>query len=269
VKAFLEELVLQGKVAASTQAQALNSLSFWFNQVLGTGFGDLGGFQKSRRARRLPVVLSRNEAFRLLDAMEGVTALMAGLLYGAGLRLMEAVRLRVKDLDFESRQVLVRNGKGKKDRVTVLPERSRDRLAIHLNAVRETWKTDLARGYGGTTFPFSLERKYPRAPFEWPWQFVFPASRLSVEAGTGKRRRHHLDESALQRKVKEAALKVGFAKRVTCHSLRHSFATHLLESGSDIRTVQELLGHSDVSTTMIYTHVLNRPGLAVKSPADR
>lgn len=268
VREFLERLVLVEQVSASTQAQALNSLSFWFTHALGTGLGDLGDFAKSKRPKILPVVLTRSEIARLFAAMAGSTALMAGLLYGAGLRLREAITLRVKDIDFERRQITVREGKGRKDRLTVLAERWRAPLEKHLQLVHTGWEEDLLSGYAGTTFPPALERKYPAAPREWSWQFVFPASRLCVEPGTGKFRRHHIDEGVLQRAVKAAVTSAGIAKRASCHTLRHSFATHLLESGADIRTVQELLGHSDVSTTMIYTHVLNRPGLSVRSPAD-
>jgi integron integrase len=268
VRAFLERLVTTDMVSASTQSQALNALVFWFKQALGLELGDLGDFQKSKRPRFIPVVLTRAEVGRLLASMQGDTALMAGLLYGSGLRLQELITLRVKDLDLERQQITVREGKGRKDRLTVLPTRSREVLLRHLERVRTVWEADLAQGYAGATFPPALERKYPGAPREWPWQFVFPAARVCIEPGTGRARRHHLDESVLQKAVKAGIVRAGIAKRASCHTLRHSFATHLLESGADIRTVQELLGHSDVSTTMIYTHVLNRPGLAVRSPAD-
>lgn len=267
-KSFLERLVVNDQVAASTQAQALNALAFWFTEVLGRELGDLGDFEKSKRPKLLPVVLTRPEVRQLLGAMTGECALMAGLIYGGGLRLMDLLRMRIKDVDLDTRQIVVRKGKGQKDRVTVLAERFRSQLGRHLESVHRTWEDDLARNYAGSTFPPALERKYPNAPREWPWQYVFPASRLCVETKTGKTRRHHLDETVLQRAVKAAVSRVGIVKPATCHTLRHSFATHLLESGADIRTVQELLGHSDVSTTMIYTHVLNRPGLAVRSPAD-
>jgi len=268
VRAFLERLVMADQMSASTQGLALNALVFYFKHVVGTPLGDLGDFQRSKQSRKLPTVLSREEVRRLLDAVEATYRLPVALLYGGGLRLMEALRLRVKDIDLDRRQISVRDGKGQKDRMTVLPERWRERLASHLADVRTLHARDLELGYAGTTFWPALERKYPGAPREWAWQYVFPASRLYVEPATGKTRRHHLHESALQRAVRYAARKADIAKPVGCHTLRHCFATHLLESGADIRTVQELLGHSDVSTTMIYTHVLNRPGLAVRSPED-
>lgn len=268
VRAFLERLVMAERMSASTQGLALNALVFYFKHVVGSPFGDLGEFQRSKRPRKLPVVLSREEVRRLLEAVEAPYRLPVALLYGGGLRLMEALRLRVKDIDLDRRQIAVRDGKGQKDRVTVLPERWRERLAAHLVEVRKIHARDLELGYAGTTFWPALERKYPGAPREWAWQYVFPASRLCVDPADGKARRHHLHETALQRTVRFAARKADIAKPVGCHTLRHCFATHLLESGADIRTVQELLGHSDVSTTMIYTHVLNRPGLAVRSPED-
>jgi len=268
VRAFLERLVMAEQMSASTQGLALNALVFYFKHVVGTPIGDLGEFQRSKRPRKLPVVLGREEVRRLLDAVETAYRLPVALLYGGGLRLMEVLRLRVKDIDLDRRQISVRDGKGQKDRMTVLPERWRERLAAHLVEVRKTHARDLELGYAGTTFWPALERKYPGAPREWAWQYVFPASRLCVDPADGKTRRHHLHETALQRAVRFAARKADIAKPVGCHTLRHCFATHLLESGADIRTVQELLGHSDVSTTMIYTHVLNRPGLAVRSPED-
>jgi len=268
VRAFLERLVIVEQMSASTQGQALNALVFFFKHVVGTQFGDLGEFQRSKRPRKLPVVLGREEVRRLLDAVETEYRLPVALLYGGGLRLMEALRLRVKDIDLDRRRIEVRDGKGQKDRVTVLPKWWRERLAAHLIEVRKLHSRDLELGYAGTTFWPALERKYPGAPREWAWQYVFPASRLYVDPATGKTRRHHLHETALQRAVRSAARKADIARPVGCHTLRHCFATHLLESGADIRTVQELLGHSDVSTTMIYTHVLNGPGLAVRSPED-
>ncbi|MBI5059367.1 integron integrase [candidate division KSB1 bacterium] len=268
VRAFLERLVVSEGMSASTQGVALNALVFYFKHVLGSPFGDLGEFRRSRRPARLPVVLGRDEVRRLLDSIEEAYRLPAALLYGGGLRLMEVLRLRVKDIDLDRRQIFVRDGKGQKDRVTVLPNRWIERLSRHLAEVRKIHARDMEVGYAGATFWKALERKYPGAPREWPWQYVFPASRLFVDPATGKARRHHLHETALQRAVRYAARKADISKPVGCHTLRHCFATHLLESGSDIRTVQELLGHSDVQTTMIYTHVLNRPGLAVRSPDD-
>jgi integron integrase len=268
VRRFLEHLALAREVAASTQGQALNALVFFFQHVIQKPLGTIGDFPRSRRPRHLPTVLSREEVQRLFGRLDGPFALMAGLLYGAGLRLMECLRLRVKDVDFDRGQITVRDAKWGKDRVTVLPDRCREPLRAHLARVRARHEDDLRRGFGEVHFPPALERKYPGAPREWAWQWVFPADRLSVDPPTGRVRRWHVHESALQKAVKRAARDAGIDKRVTCHTLRHSFATHTLEAGYDIRTVQELLGHSDVSTTMIYTHVLNRPGLAVRSPLD-
>ena len=225
--------------------------------------------ERARRPQKLPVVLTRQEAAALLGAWTHPTyALMGWLLYGSGLRLMECVRLRVKDVDFAYRQLIVRDGKGMKDRVTLLPERLHEPLRLHLAKVKALHEEDLAQGNGSVYLPFALERKYPSAPREWHWQYVFPAGKLSVDPRCGAKRRHHLGEKNLQDAVKEAVRAAGITKPASCHSLRHSFATHLLEGGYDIRTIQELLGHKDVETTMIYTHVLNRPGLSVKSPAD-
>lgn len=268
VRDFLEHLALAREVAASTQGQALNALVFYFQHVLRKPLGTIGDFPRSRRPRHLPTVLSREEVQRFFARLDGAFALMAGLLYGAGLRLMECMRLRIKDLDFDRGQITVRDAKWGKDRVTVLPDRCRVPLRAHLARVRARHEEDLRRGFGEVHLPPALERKYPGAPREWAWQWVFPADRLSVDPRTGRVRRWHVHESALQKAVKRAARDAGIDKRVTCHTLRHSFATHTLEAGYDIRTVQELLGHSDVSTTMIYTHVLNRPGLAVRSPLD-
>lgn len=268
VKEYLEFLVEAREVSANTQRQALNALVFLYDKALETPLGALGEFTRAKKPKRLPVVLSREEVTALLDALEGTLALMAGLLYGSGLRLMEAVRLRVKDVDFDLGQIMVRDGKGRKDRVTVLPMRYRDLLIAHLERVKELHREDLAKGLGMVYLPPALARKYPNAGSEWGWQYAFPSRRLSVDPRSGAVRRHHANESSLQKGVREAARRAGLTKPVSPHTLRHSFATHLLEAGSDIRTVQELLGHADVSTTMIYTHVLNKPGLAVKSPAD-
>ncbi len=269
VKTFLQRLAVEGRVAASTQNQAFNALVFFYDKVLERPLGDLGGFARAKKPKRLPVVLTRAEVMRLLDRLEGVHGTMAALLYGTGMRLMECVRLRVKDVDFGYGQILVRDGKGQKDRVVPLPARLVEPLHAHLDKVQVLHRDDLARGAGAVFLPDALERKYPNAACEWGWQYVFPSGRLSVDPRGGMGRRHHLHESSLQKAVHAAARAAGIEKPVSCHALRHSFATHVLEGGYDIRTVQELLGHSDVSTTMIYTHVLNRGGLAVISPLDR
>ncbi|MHB8880947.1 MAG: integron integrase [Thermodesulfovibrionales bacterium] len=269
VKEYLEYLAVVRQVSASTQNQALNALVFFYEQVLETPVGDIGGFTRAKRPERLPVVLSRDEVNRLLNELTGVKALMAWLLYGSGLRLMECLRLRVKDIDFALGQIMVRDGKGQKDRVTILPRQCEERLKEYLAQVKCQHEKDLHEGYGRVYLWPALERKYPNAAKEWIWQYVFPSEHLSVDPRSKIIRRHHLHESLLQKAIKDAAIKAGLTKQVSCHVLRHCFATHLLESNYDIRTVQELLGHSDVSTTMIYTHVMNRPGLAVKSPLDR
>lgn len=269
VKGFLGYLAEERQVAASTQKQALNALVFLFEQVLARPLGDLGGFSRAKRPQRLPQVLSCDEAGRVLQQLEGVSLLMAGLMYGAGLRLMECLRLRVHDVDFERQQIMVRRGKGDKDRTTILPQRFQHPLQLHLRTVRETHETDLAQGYGAVYLPEALARKLSNAAKEWGWQYVFPANRLSVNPRSGHIGRHHLHESTIQKEVKRAARAAAIHKRITCHTLRHSFATHLLEAGYDIRTIQELLGHKDVSTTMIYTHVIQKGGHGVKSPLDR
>lgn len=268
VRHYLEYLAVKREVSASTQSQALNALVFLYDQVLLKPLGDMEKFDRPKRKRRLPVVLSKSEVNALLSQMSGVYGLMAGLMYGTGMRLMECLRLRVKDIDFGYRQITVRFGKGEKDRYVPLPERYREELQGHLKGVKEIHDKDLELGYGEANLPQALGRKYPNLAREWGWQYVFPSSRISVDPRSGKLRRHHLHENSLQKAVKKGAREAGLSKNVNCHSLRHSFATHLLEAGYDIRTVQELLGHSDVSTTMIYTHVMNRPGLAVKSPVD-
>ena len=268
VTAFLNHLARERNVAANTQNQALSALLFLYKEALETPLPWLDALERSVRPARLPTVLTPREVQRLLAAMRGTKRLMAGLLYGAGLRLRECLTLRVKDLDFEYRQILIRDGKGAKDRVTVLPASLTDPLKAHLARVKALHERDLARGYGDVELPDALARKYPRAPYEWGWKFVFPSERLSTDPDTGVIRRHHVYENFLARGVKEAARAAGIAKHVSCHTLRHSFATHLLEDGYDIRTVQELLGHADVSTTMIYTHVLNRGGRGVASPLD-
>jgi len=265
---FLSHLAVEGDVSASTQNQALNAIVFLYKHVLKLDLGDFSKFTRAKRPRKLPVVLTREEVARLLDILEPPFWLMATLLYGSGLRLMDCLRLRVKDIDFSYQQIVVRDGKGNKDRVTVLPVAAIEPLRVHFQAVRELHRQDLANGLGRVWLPHALERKYPNAAREWGWQYVFPAADVSTDPRSGVIRRHHLHESLLQRAIKAAAQRAQIAKPATPHTLRHSFATHLLESGTDIRTVQELLGHEDVSTTMIYTHVLNRPGITTRSPAD-
>ena len=269
VISFLETLAVRGNVAASTQNQALNALVFFYDQALEQPLGDLGAFVRAKRPQRLPVVLTRGEVLRLLEPMEGVYRLMTSLLYGTGMRLMECLRLRVKDVDFAYRQIVVRDGKGQKDRVTPLPDTLSEPLRAHLEQVRALHEADLRQGNGEVFLPSALARKYPNAAREWSWQYVFPSGRLSVDPRSGAIRRHHLHENGLQKAVKQAATVARLTKPANCHALRHSFATHLLETGYDIRTVQELLGHSNVSTTMIYTHVLNRGGQGVVSPLDK
>jgi integron integrase len=268
VRHFLSHLANEGRVSASTQNQALSALLFLYREVLGLDLPFVDGVERAKRPARVPVVLTREEVACVLGRLSGAYHLMASLLYGSGLRLMECVRLRVKDLDLAYRQVTVRDGKGERDRRTVLPDRLVAPLAGHLARVRRLHEEDLRLGYGRVYLPYALERKYPSAASEWGWQWVFPASRLSVDPRSGAVRRHHSAEDLLQKAVKRAVLQAGVAKRASCHTFRHSFATHLLESGCDIRNVQELLGHSSVETTQIYTHVLNRGGRGVRSPLD-
>jgi integron integrase len=267
VQAFLTHLAVKENVAASTQNQALSALLFLYRQVLNQDLGPIDAL-RAKKPKRLPTVLTRDEVHRVFAHLSGVNLLMARLLYGSGLRLMECLRLRVKDLDFDYRTITVRDGKGEQDRVTILPESLIVPLRDHLRIVKRTHEEDLAKGYGAVYLPYALERKYPNAHREWIWQYVFPAGRLSVDPRSGVVRRHHLHESGLQKVIRTAAQAAGIPKRVSPHTFRHSFATHLLENHYDIRTVQELLGHKDVKTTMIYTHVLNRGGLAVRSPLD-
>ncbi len=265
---FLTWLAVSRKVAASTQRQALNALVFFFREVLGREPGALGEYRKAHKRHRLPTVLTRSECRRLLAELDGAAGLMGRLMYGAGLRLMEMLRLRVQDVDFGRGIVMVRDGKGGKDRVTVLPTSLRRVLVEHLEGNRLLFAQDREAGVAGVWLPPSVENKMPNAGLHWEWQWLFPSRQLSTDPRTGLRRRHHVLEGAFQASIRNAARRAGIAKRVTPHVLRHSFATHLLESGSDIRTVQELLGHADVGTTMIYTHVLNKPGVSVKSPLD-
>jgi len=268
VKAFLEHLAVDRNVAASTQNQALNALVFLYKQVLGQDFGMLGDVKRAKRPARLPVVLTREEVQRIFVHMKGIFRLMTQLLYGTGMRQMECVRLRVQDIDFGYRQIIIRDGKGHKDRITVLPVTLIASLQEHLKWVRAVHEQDRADGVEGVYLPEALSRKYPTAHKDWRWQWVFPSEHLSVDPRTGVERRHHVHENGLHQAVKRAVQLARIDKRVSCHAFRHSFATHLLESGSDIRTVQDLLGHADVATTMIYTHVLNKPGLNVISPLD-
>src|SRR5262249_47635569 len=268
IEAFLSHLAVDGHVAASTQNQARSALLFLYRHVLEIPIDVPRDVIVAKTPRRLPTVLTRDEVRAVIRELSGMYRLMAQLLYGSGLRLMECVRLRVKDLDFEQRQLTVRDGKGMHDRVTILPDRLSAPLSDHLRMVQRLHNADLERGNGAVYLPFALERKYPNANREWGWQYVFPADRPSTDPLSGEVRRHHINESSLQKSVAAAIRAAGIAKPASCHTFRHSFATHLLENGYDIRTVQELLGHADVRTTMIYTHVLNRGGRGVRSPLD-
>ncbi len=268
VTAFLTHLATERRVAASTQNQALAALLFLHRDLLKVDLPWLTGLIRARRPRRLPTVLSRQEVRSVFGQMEGTTLLMARLLYGAGLRLSECTSLRVKDVDLATRTLLIRQGKGQKDRHAILPQILADALRSQVATVGALWQQDLAAGAGWVAVPDALHRKYPNAGRELPWHWLFPATRTYFHTSTSQRRRHHLHETVLQKAVRQAALSGGLEKRVTTHTFRHSFATHLLESGTDIRTIQELLGHSSVTTTMIYTHVLNRGPLGVQSPLD-
>lgn len=269
ISRFLSSLATERQVSASTQNQALAALIFLYRVVLKTNPGQLDDLVRAKRPKTLPVVMSVHEVASLLDQLEGTPRLMATLLYGAGLRLLECANLRVKDVDFDACHLTVRSGKGRKDRITLLPDTLRESLAIHLESVHAQHQRDLRKGAGHVSLPYALVEKYRSASREWPWQWVFPATRTYTDRRTGHRHRHHLHESVLQRAVKQAAREARIPKKVGCHTLRHSFATHLLQAGTDIRTIQKLLGHADIRTTMIYTHVLDgsRPG--VESPADR
>ena len=270
IRAYLAHMAIEEHVAASTQNVALHALLFLYREVLAIELPDLGAIERARGPKKVPIVFTREEVQRVLAGLDGQHLIMASLLYGAGLRLMECMRLRVKDLDYSYKELTVVDGKGAKDRRTMLPNSLIAPLRKHLREVRRMHEDDLAAGFGAVYLPFALARKYPGAATEWGWQYVFPASRRSRDPREDEavERRHHADESGLQRAVKAAIRAAGIDKRASCHTFRHSFATHLLESGYDIRTVQELLGHADVRTTMIYTHVLNRGGKGVRSPLD-
>ena len=266
---YLDFLVVKRNVSSSTQSQALNALVFFYKNVLAVELGDIGMFRHSKKPRKLPVVLTRDQVIQLFVCIESPERLlMANLLYGCGLRLMECIRLRVLDIDFGYMQITIRHGKGGKDRVVPLPTKIADALTLQIEKVKKTHTKDIQKGFGSVFLPDALSRKYPNAPMEFRWQYVFPSTTIAEDPRSGEVRRHHVHESVLQKHIKKAANKAGLTKKVNCHTLRHSFATHLLESGYDIRTVQELLGHADVSTTMIYTHVLNKPGVTVTSPLD-
>jgi integron integrase len=268
IRQYLSYVAIEKKVAASTQNVEMAALLFLYREVLKIDLPFITEVERAKRPKRLPVVLTPEEVRRVLAQLAGTHHLMASLLYGAGLRLMECVRLRVKDIDFGYRQIIVHDGKGQKDRRTVLPQPLIDPLQHHLLKVRLQHEEDCRHGYGAVYLPYALDRKYPQAPTDWMWQYVFPASKISVDPRTGSLRRHHASEDQLQRAVKRAMERASIPKRASCHTLRHSFATHLLEAGYDIRTIQELLGHADISTTMIYTHVLNKAELSIKSPLE-
>jgi len=268
VQAYITYLATERQVAASTQNQALSAILFLYHYVLQVDLALPANIVRAERPKRLPTVLTHQEAMLVIGKMSGVTQLMAKLLYGSGLRIMECLRLRLKDIDFGSHQLIIRDGKGEQDRVTLLPDSIVSELQMHLDLVRVIHQRDLKEGYGKVFLPYALERKYPNASKEFIWQYVFPASVRSIDPGSKRTRRHHLDPTVLQKAVRQAAQSAGINKPVSPHTFRHSFATHLLQNGYDIRTVQELLGHKDVKTTMIYTHVLQRGGLAVKSPLD-
>lgn len=268
MKKYLTHLALHGRVSSSTQNQAFNALLFLYRNILHKEVDDLTSVARAKRKINLPTVLSRDEVKNLLSYLDGVHLLMGQLMYGCGLRLMECLRLRIKDIDFENNLLMVRSGKGEKDRALMIPEKIREELIKHVSSVKEIHDQDIKMGYGEVSLPDALEKKYPTAPKEWGWQWLFPAEKLSVDPRTGKVMRWHIHPSAIQRAVKEAVMKTHLPKKASCHTLRHSFATHLLEAGHNIRTIQELLGHKHVNTTMIYTHVIRKKPSEIKSPLD-
>ena len=268
IREFITYLAVEKHVAASTQNQALNAVIFLYKEILNIELGQIGGIIWAKRSPKLPVVFTRDEVKRIFNHLEGTYKLIAGLLYGAGLRLLECLRLRIQDIDFSENQITVRDAKGGRDRITILPQSIKEHLMLHINKVKALHHEDLHEGYGEVYLPFALAEKYPKAPKQWAWQYVFPSARRSIDPLSGKIRRHHASETSVQREIKSAIYKAKIPKSGSTHSLRHSFATHLLESGYDIRTVQELLGHKNVKTTMIYTHVLNRGGKGIRSPLD-
>jgi integron integrase len=268
IREFISDLAVNGKISASTQTVALSALLFLYRDVLKKDLPYVSNIERAQRRKKLPVVFTKAEVHEVLSRLDGVPHLIASLLYGSGLRLMDALRLRVKDIDFERTEIVVREGKGAKDRVTMLPRSIKARLQEHVARVELLHKDDLSQGYGEVYLPYALDRKSSKAAKEWKWQYVFPAGKLSVDRRSGKRRRHHTSEDGFHRALKRAISQASIAKLGSSHTFRHSFATHLLEDGYDIRTVQELLGHKDVRTTMIYTHVLNKGGKGVKSPLD-
>ena len=268
VKKYLTHLALHGRVSASTQNQAFNALLFLYRHILHTEMDDLTSVVRAKRKMNLPTVLSRDEVKKLLSFLNGPYLFMAQLMYGCGLRLMECLRLRIKDVDLENDLLMVRSGKGEKDRALMIPEKIKEELSKHVASVKEVHDQDVKMGYGEVSLPDALEKKYPGAPKEWGWQWMFPAEKLSVDPRTGKVMRWHIHPSAIQRAVKEAVMKAGVPKMASCHTLRHGFATHLLEAGHNIRTIQELLGHKHVNTTMIYTHVTRKKPSEIRSPLD-
>ena len=268
IEEFLTHLAVDEEVAASTQNLAFNAILFLYSEILHRELGPIADIVRAHRTKRIPVAFTRTEAKLVISHLTGVYWIVANILYGSGLRLLECLRLRVKDVDFKQNRITVREGKGEKDRSTILPQSIKKRLQLHLKKIYAIHQEDLADGYGETILPHALAHKYPAAAKQWNWQYVFPASKRSIDPLSRKMSRHHLDESSVQRTVKAAIRASGITKDASCHTFRHSFATHLLEQGYDIRTVQELLGHADIRTTMIYTHISQKKGLSVRSPLD-